>query len=71
MTLERMSQVAQAMSAMPGVSKELMTEAKAIIAAAEADLGVLTLGQRRDLLKDNTDWSAELIYILVEGLRTL
>lgn len=40
--------------------------ARTIIAAAERDLRcVLTQGQRRDLLCDNTDWSQDDIHDLV------
>lgn len=37
-----------------------MDRARKIIAAAERDLRrVLSVGERRDLLKDNTDWPSD------------
>lgn len=40
-----------------------------IISRAEADLGPLADGQRRDLLMDNTEWSSDDIRGFVEYIR--
>ncbi|WP_448212169.1 hypothetical protein [Bradyrhizobium sp. WCU1] len=40
--------------------------AKDMIASAERALGRLTAGQRRDLLKDNTDWSERSVLLVVD-----
>ena len=45
-----------------------IVEALRIVVAAEIDLGKLSDGQRRDLLKDQTNWSSEYVHKIVEGL---
>jgi hypothetical protein len=48
---------------------EAAIKAAGIIQAAEAGLFThLSAGQRRDLLKDNTDWTSELIAAIVAHL---
>jgi hypothetical protein len=46
-----------------------VTKAKDIIAKAEAELGPLSNGQCRDLLKDNTMLSSEEVSLIVRFLR--
>lgn len=42
--------------------------AESRIAIAEKELGLLTSGQRRDLLKDNSDWSSDLVEMVVSWI---
>jgi hypothetical protein len=46
-----------------------VTRAKQLIGQAEAQLGNLSNGQCRDLLKDNTAWSSEEVRLIVQFLR--
>lgn len=39
-----------------------------IVRRAERDLGELSDGQRRDLLADNTEWTADYIRTIVEAM---
>lgn len=48
--------------------EDSVTRSKRIIAAAERDLGKLSNGQRRDLLKDNTMLSSEEVALIVNFL---
>ena len=48
--------------------KAKLAKAKSIIDKAEAALGKLSSGQRRDLLMDNTKWSYDTICQLVDDL---
>lgn len=48
--------------------KEDDKRARTIIAKAEADLGKLSEGQRRDLLMDNTDWDSDRVRESVERI---
>lgn len=44
--------------------------AHSIIARAEADLGRLSDGQKRDLLMDNTEWNSDVVRAIVEVLKS-
>lgn len=45
-----------------------LMDARTCIARAEAKLGVLSNGQRRDLLKDNKPWGSLTIAVIVDKL---
>jgi hypothetical protein len=50
------------------LASKLEREARRLVADAEAALGPLTDGMKRDLLKDNLTVSAEQARLIVEGL---
>lgn len=68
MSLETLSAIYQHMSTNPEARKYVIEHAKEIIESAEKDLGPLTRGQRRDLLKDNTLLSDDVCYWAVDVL---
>lgn len=52
------------------VEREDVERAKEIIEKAQRDLGILSSGQRRDLLMDNTQWSSAFCAEVVKYLRS-
>lgn len=52
----------------PVVDQVMMDRAAQLISDAEAELGELTPGQRRDLLMDNTTWNSAVVRRIVHML---
>lgn len=49
---------------------QMLQKARGIIAGAEAALGPLSDGQKRDLLMDNTTWHSDVVRDVVAALKT-
>lgn len=52
------------------IAASMYDSAKHLIERAEADLGPLSDGQRRDLLKDNLELTSKVIAVIVSHIRS-